>query len=539
MNSFRVRTLSALAFICFSTAIFCSAQHITILANFDGSNGSFPGLMPLAQGIDGNLYGTTSMGGFTSNCPTGCGTVFKMTLTGTLSTVYNFCSLANCADGSQAWGGLTLGTDTNFYGMAYEGGAYNYGTVFKLTHLGQLTTLHSFNGTDGMQPTTSLVQGSDGNFYGTTSTTAFKITPNGTFTLLYTFPGNLGYQIPSSLIQATDGNFYGTTSPSSIDQGPSTIFRLTPQGEFTILYTFNSATDGSSPWGGVIQGLDGNLYGITEADGPYGTGTYYTSSLSGAFATILGIPTGQGTCNTSLTPQPPYNSNFSGVIGPDPSSLASSIFQLNPQGSYTTYVYFDSYTQEALNSTLLYATNGFVYATLSQGGTNGDGMVYSFDLESWYALLVRNTGKVGQTVPILGQGFIGTTNVSFSGVPATFTVKSDTYLTVPVPAGALTGTVTITSPDQYLNSRQPFRVTPQLLSFDPPSGPPGTVVTITGVSLTQTKTISFGNYAHAAFTVNSDTQVTATVPAKAISGKITLQTPGGTVRSTASFTVTQ
>jgi hypothetical protein len=164
---------------------------------------------------------------------------------------------------------------------------------------------------------------------------------------------------------------------------------------------------------------------------------------------------------------------------------------------------------------------------------------YSLDIGAApFVSLVSATAKVGKTVGIVGQGFTGTTGVSFDGIAASFKVASDTYLTATVPTGAKTGPVTVTTPGGTLNSGKTFRVTPQLLSFSPPSGPVGTSVVITGVSLTQTAKVTFGGVSATSFTVSSDTQVTATVPSGAKTGKIVITTQGGTASSATNFTVT-
>jgi hypothetical protein len=156
-----------------------------------------------------------------------------------------------------------------------------------------------------------------------------------------------------------------------------------------------------------------------------------------------------------------------------------------------------------------------------------------------FARLQTTSGKVGSTVSILGQGFTGTTAVSFNGVKATtFTVSSDTYLTANVPTGAKTGTVTVTRPGGNLASIQQFKVTPTLRSFSPTSGPIGTVVTLNGTGLTQTTKVTFGGVKATTFTINSDSQVTATVPSAAKTGKITVTTTGGSATSSGTFSVT-
>jgi hypothetical protein len=199
-------------------------------------------------------------------------------------------------------------------------------------------------------------------------------------------------------------------------------------------------------------------------------------------------------------------------------------------------------------SSLFQATNGMFYGTTAIGGKyskcddgDGSGCGTLFSLSAGlgpFVSLARSSGKVGQTSGILGQGFTGTTSVSYNGNPGTFTVKSDTYLTATVPAGATTGAVTVGTPSGNLTSSVLFRVTPVILSFDPPSGPVGTQVIITGKSFTQAIKVGFGDYAPANFTVNSDTQVTATVPKGAKTGPVGIETQGGTAFSPSTFTVT-
>jgi len=267
----------------------------------------------LVQGTDGNFYGTTEGGGI----GLGAGTVFKITPSGALTTLYQFCPQANCPDGGDPYGALVQGSDGNFYGTTEGGGANDDdGTVFAITPSGTLTTLHSFAGTDGAHPQAGLVQGSDGNFYGTTNAggaqgscpgetgcgTVFKITPSGTLTTLYSFCSQTGCpdgQVPSAaLVQGSDGNFYGTTVQGGGGQTGTcpkvgacgTVFQITPDGTLTTIYRFCSeaengisCTDGANPYGALIQNPnDGNFYGTTYAGGPggaNGAGTVFSLSV--------------------------------------------------------------------------------------------------------------------------------------------------------------------------------------------------------------------------------------------------------------------
>src|SRR5208282_1285900 len=177
--------------------------------SFNYNNGALP-YAGLAPGRDGNLYGTTSQGG-----AIGYGTVFRMTTNSTLPAILaNF----NELNGYFSLAGLVQGNDGNFYGTTLFGGAFGYGNVFRVTPSGTLTDLHDFSYTDGGYPSSVLIQAADGSFYGTTENggptgwgTVFKITPNGAFTLVYSFSGQDGGVPVPGLVQDTDGSFYGTT----------------------------------------------------------------------------------------------------------------------------------------------------------------------------------------------------------------------------------------------------------------------------------------------------------------------------------------
>jgi uncharacterized repeat protein (TIGR03803 family) len=258
----------------------------------------------LVQASDGNFYGTTQFGGNYSNCPyMGCGTVFKITPRGALTTLYSFCVQTNCMDGANPFAALVQGSDGNFYGTTFFGGVAGSGTVFRITPAGALTVLHSFpsSGTDGALPFGGLVQASDGTFYGTTvgggtygAGTVFKITTEGTLTTLYSFCAQIncsdGIYPFAGLLQATDGNLYGTTTDGgtgTCDQGCGTIFKITPGGTLTTLHSFDGS-DGDEPLASLIQASDGNFYGTTSGGGIYGNlyGTVFKINPAGALTTV-------------------------------------------------------------------------------------------------------------------------------------------------------------------------------------------------------------------------------------------------------------
>ena len=192
------------------------------------------GLTPgMVQGSDGNFYGTTNLGGIDG--VNGQGTVFKMTPGGTLTTLYSFCSQSNCSDGGDPYGALVLAKDGNFYGVASGGGANGDGTAFKITPTGAYTTLHSFAGaSDGAYPYATLVQATDGNFYGTTfeggthdAGTIFKMTPAGSLTTLHNFAGppSDGSLSTASLVQLGTSLYGAAGSGGNSSYG--TVFRIT------------------------------------------------------------------------------------------------------------------------------------------------------------------------------------------------------------------------------------------------------------------------------------------------------------------------
>ncbi|PYV97377.1 MAG: hypothetical protein DMG89_14705 [Acidobacteria bacterium] len=466
-------------------------------------------------GIDGNFYGAAQFGG-THTCGSGsCGILFKMTQGGVVTTFHDFTGLS---DGAYPYYPPIEGSDGNFYGMTQFGGntaacalsgVVGGGVVYKITPAGTFTTLHKFNGADGCFPQGELVQGRDGNFYGTTfgagcpSTcgdgTIFRVSATGSFKVLHYFNIVGGPQKPSGpLIQASDGNLYGTAQfGGNAQTSGGTVFKMTPSGTVTVIHNFpGTSGDGIFPIAGVAQATDGNLYGTTQQGGtgtchggPNSCGTLFRMSLAGANYVVL--------------------HNFTGTTGASP------------------------------DVPLFQHTNGSLYGGTHFDGTNSDGVFYrlSAGLHAFVSLMTLS-GKAGQTVEILGQGLTGTTSVKFGSGAATFTVVSDTYMTAVVPATGTTANATLATPSGPLVSSKVFRVIPTIASFTPTSGKIGTSVIITGTGLTQTSKVTFGGITATTFTINLATKVMATVPNGAKTGKIGITTPGGIATSAGTFRVT-
>jgi uncharacterized repeat protein (TIGR03803 family) len=272
------------------------------------NDGFYPFGAPLALGRNGKFYGTTRLGGNINgdnNCEWGCGTIFDITPTGTLTTLHVFCSTPTCPEGIGG-GGLTLGTNGDFYGATQDNFAGQPGGGFyNMTPHGHLTVLYTFDQeANGDCCATAPIQATDGNFYGAAAGGKYgygfiyKLTPGGNLSSLYDFcaqpscPDGVG---ASQLIQGTDGNLYGTTSSGgSVTNsecnalGCGTVFQLTLTGKLTTLHSFCSekdCADGNTPQGGPIQATNGIFYGPVTYGGSSsncgsgGCGTIYSLSM--------------------------------------------------------------------------------------------------------------------------------------------------------------------------------------------------------------------------------------------------------------------
>ena len=317
--------------------------NYTVLYNFQGPPDGWMPIGELVQGSDGYFYGTTEHGGNTNSSS---GTIFKISPGGAYSRIYTFCTVDACPDGANPEAGLVKGSDGNFYGVTRGGGAYgDLGTVFKITPSGGLTTLHSFNGNDGQWPLAALIEASDGYFYGTTSEganngvagTVFKISSSGAFSTVYSFCSQTGCTDGASpyggVIQGTDGNFYGTTdNGGDLNCQCGMAFMLTPQGTLTNLHAFTTL-DGIYPEASLLQGPDGNFYGTTETGGAIGGGTIFRVTSSGGFAVVYNFCSeGYPGCPDGSTPYTPLtlgsDRNLYGATYAGGANDLGEIFQL-------------------------------------------------------------------------------------------------------------------------------------------------------------------------------------------------------------------
>jgi uncharacterized repeat protein (TIGR03803 family) len=485
MRAYAALILSAI------TAACLPAQTLTTLYTFSCTQtgcpdgGSPEG--PLVQATNGDLYGTTPIGG-----ANGGGTVFKITPAGAFTTIYNFCSQTGCRDGEQPDAGLIQATNGDLYGTTALGGdsTYSYaggGTVFKVTPSGALTTLYRFCSQpgclDGASPVAGLVQASDGDFYGTTTgDTVFKITPSGTLTTLYRFCSQSGCtdgEYPyGGLVQAANGDLYGTTNFGGtattgcgvLVQGAcGTIFKITPTGTLTTLHSFcvqSGCADGVGPAWPLIQAPDGNFYGTT-------VGLIFLLNLYNPPGSIFKMtPNGEVTTLHATPPGPSgvmqaTDGNLYGTVSGGGSGYGA-IFKLTPGGTVTTLYGFCSQggcpDGAYPIAGLVQATNGDFYGTTTKSNIyqlydSGTVFRLSAGLRPFVETLPAY-GVVGAHIKILGTDLTGATSVTFNGIVAAFEVVSRTEIVAIVPAGASSGEVQVVTPGGTLSSNLPFRVLP-------------------------------------------------------------------------------
>lgn len=259
--------------------------HFTTLHFFGGGHYGFRPCAGLIRARDGYFYGTTLSGGavrsyWPGGAPNGHGTVFRLSLDGHLTIVHAF----ELHDGGGPCSELIEGRDGYLYGTTRGAGLLKnqrsgQGTIFRLSLDGNLTTLHTFDGEDG-SGVSGVIQARDGHLYGTTAYGGFynrgtifrHNLESGLTSTLHSFRGTDGSGAETGVIQARDGCLYGTTRGIDRANALGTIFRITPDGRFSMLYIFYVET--SSPWTGLVEAGDGYLYGSTIGNDDYGAKIY-------------------------------------------------------------------------------------------------------------------------------------------------------------------------------------------------------------------------------------------------------------------------
>lgn len=364
----------------------------------DASDGeSFGGPQgDLVQGSDGDFYGTTYRGGL------GDGTVFKIKTNGESTVLHAFGLVTDGinSDGTLPTGALVEGGDGNFYGTTVGGGKYGAGTAYRISPNGALTTLHHFDVDDGINPYGGVILGRDGNFYGVTrggglnggAGVLFRMTPGGTVTTVYGFsgvngPGDAGTP-QAAPTQGQDGNFYGTTYFGG-SYAAGSIYRITPDGQETVLFSFaGGGRDGVQPDASLIKGIDGNFYGTTHQGGQTGNGSVFQITPDGAFTTLhfFGTFAGDGTDSVAALHQEP-GGNFYGTTATGGAYNAGTIFEITPAGALTILYNFGATDGHNVNARgarptagVILGQDGNLYGTTYYGGSGADGTVFALNL---------------------------------------------------------------------------------------------------------------------------------------------------------------
>jgi uncharacterized repeat protein (TIGR03803 family) len=396
-----------------------AAGNFSMLYSFGGSDGSEP-QAAVVEATDGYFYGTTLQGGTAGN-----GTIFRISARGILTTLHSFANPV----GVQPRAALVQGTDGFFYGTTVNGGMGGLGTVFKIDGSGNLTTLHSFEPAEGANPYGGLVQGSDGNFYGTTYGitygpgcspclgSVFRIDSSGSFSKLHSFTGGDGAGPEAGVIEGSDGFFYGTTS----SQGASvfgTVFKIDVLGNLTTLHSFGGA-DGGNSTARLTQGSDGYLYGTTSYGGANQAGTVFKIDSSGNLTTLHSFMWSEGD-------QPHAgliegtDGNFYGTTSQGSTSGHGTIFGIDTSGNLTVLHTFGGADGSDSEADLIESSDGAFYGTTVAGGQNDFGSVFRFDVSGSETVVhsfavIDGSSPYGGVIEGSDGNFYGTTYAGGAG----------------------------------------------------------------------------------------------------------------------------
>jgi len=381
-------------------AVFANAQTFTMPtglpsgASYDVTVTAHPPALGCAASNANGVVGSADVTGIAIACTAGAE-----------STVYAFSGLT---DGSTPYGSLLLGSDGNLYGLSYIGGAYGGGAAFSIASDGSETVVYSFGaGTDGANPHGSLIQGSDGNFYGVTAYggtynhgVVFRLSASGIETVLYSFGAGADAQDPyGSLLQANDGNFYGMSVHGG-SYGAGTVFVISPQGSEAVLHSFGAAGDGQTPFGSLIQASDGNLYGMTGAGGAYSSGIAFRMTLQGGETLLHSFGSGSDGANPAGSLVQGSDGNFYGLTRDGGATGTGAVVELAGDGTESVLVSLGAGADGANPfGDLLSGSDGNFYAVARNGGAYGAGAVLQISSGGTESVLYSFTGAQDGAAP--------------------------------------------------------------------------------------------------------------------------------------------
>ena len=448
---------------------------------------------------------------------TSCAVVLLSVFTGIVAPAQTFTYMGQLSEwvGIGPTGPLVQGLDGNLYGTAPAGGLKGLGTIFELTREGKVEEAYTFHGSDPAHPGSGLIVLPEGALWGTAPSGGanglggiFRFTPGGTITTLHSFNMTDGAVPLGLLVQGIDGMLYGTTSEGGADGG-GTVFQLSSDGEFTTLHNF-SGPDGLYPAAGLVQAANGMFYGTTSAGGANQSGTIYSISPNGTFTLLYdfgalpaaGVPMAE---LVQTADRKLYGTTESGGTHND-----GAVFQITPAGAFAPVHFFDD-ADGALPSALIQGTDGNLYGTTSQGGIDDYGTIFQITPTGELITLYLFTFAAAQETDPRGALVQGTDG-NFYGTTARGGNQGDGVI---------------------------FQLSMGLAPFVrplPAAGKVGSEVTILGSNLKDVSSVTF-NGTPASFTAHTATVIKAIVPTGATSGTIEVITPGGAFASNVQFQV--
>lgn len=443
--------------------------QFNLIYNFTGgSDGAVP-VGTLVQSLDGALYGVCAAGGNVPNNYFG-GTIFRVSTGGSLHPLFAFTPLLNLSSSTNNTGadpvaGLTRGRDGVFYGTAYNGGYSSNpeGTAFRIDSAGNFSVLHSFgsstNVAEGTQPEARILQGADGFLYGETqgggtndAGTIFKLSTSGDgvfYTVLHQFNNMTDGKTPGGgLTQGPDGYMWGMTFDTP------QIFKIDPQGNFHVVYPFiDLTTDGNligSPTDNSLVWSQGYFYGVAPSGGTNNTGTAFRIDTNGNFSVIYTFSAMDGNGFNADGANPNCvmagsDGNLYGTAGNGGTNGEGTIFELTPNGGFTNLYTFNGAADGGEpQSGLCEASDGNLYGLVTSGGSAGGGIVYQITglLLPPPRPILAAVGRSGQTFTL---NLFATTNNSYR-------IQATTNLTAgPSGWSDLTNFIPPTSPCAFMD----------------------------------------------------------------------------------------